>query len=108
MVLPIDHQYYEYTQAHELISDRKTSFCKQHHSENCYLTFGRYSLINKMKKDNEADRSGTEAAAVSALLPLDPSLMSPKHWMISVQIRKFFWSVFSCIQTEYGDLRSTS
>ena len=26
--------------------------------------------------------------------------------MKSVQIRSFFWSVFSCIQTEYGDLRS--
>ena len=25
----------------------------------------------------------------------------------SVQIRSFFWSVFSCIRTEYGDLRST-
>ena len=23
----------------------------------------------------------------------------------SVQIRSFFWSLFSCIQTEYGDLR---
>ena len=26
----------------------------------------------------------------------------------SVQIRSFFWSVFSCIRTEYGDLRSKS
>ena len=25
-----------------------------------------------------------------------------------VQIRSFFWSVFSCIRTEYGDLRSKS
>ena len=25
-----------------------------------------------------------------------------------VQIRSFFWSVFSCTQTEYGDLRSKS
>ena len=24
----------------------------------------------------------------------------------SVQIRSFFWSVFSCIRTEYGNLRS--
>ena len=23
------------------------------------------------------------------------------HWMKSVQIRGFFWSVFSCIRTEY-------
>ena len=28
--------------------------------------------------------------------------------MKSVQIWSFFWSVFSCIRTEYGDLRRTS
>ena len=28
------------------------------------------------------------------------------HCVKSVQIRSFFWSVFSCIRTEYGDLRS--
>ena len=28
------------------------------------------------------------------------------HYVKSVQIRSFFWSVFSCIRTEYGDLRS--
>ena len=27
------------------------------------------------------------------------------HCVKSVQIRSFFWSVFSCIWTEYGDLR---
>ena len=33
-------------------------------------------------------------------------LESPyKHCMKIVQIRSFFWSVFSCIRTEYGDLR---
>ena len=26
------------------------------------------------------------------------------HCVKSVQIRSFFWSIFSCIQTEYGDL----
>ena len=26
--------------------------------------------------------------------------------MKSVQTRSYLWSVFSCIQTEYGDLRS--
>ena len=35
-----------------------------------------------------------------------------KYWaypcMKSVQIRKFFWSVFSCVWTEYRDLRSKS
>ena len=29
------------------------------------------------------------------------------HWVKSVQIRSFLWFVFSCIRTEYGDLRST-
>ena len=28
--------------------------------------------------------------------------------MNSVQIRSFIWSVFSCIRTEYGDLRCKS
>ena len=30
------------------------------------------------------------------------------HCMKSVQIRSFFWSVFSCIWTEYEDFRSKS
>ena len=31
-----------------------------------------------------------------------------KHCVKSVHMRSFFWSVFSCIRTEYGDLRSKS
>ena len=27
------------------------------------------------------------------------------HCVKSVQIRSFFWSVFSCIRNKYGDLR---
>ena len=42
VVLPNDHQYYEFTQAHELILDRKTAFCKQQRSENCRPAFGRH------------------------------------------------------------------
>ena len=30
------------------------------------------------------------------------------HCVKSVQIRSYFWSLFSCIRTEYGDLRSPS
>ena len=30
------------------------------------------------------------------------------HCVKNVQIRSFFWSVFSCIRTEYEDLRSKS
>ena len=28
------------------------------------------------------------------------------HCLKSVQIRSYFWSVFSCIQTEYGEVLS--
>ena len=31
-----------------------------------------------------------------------------RHCVKSVQIRSFFWSVFSCIRTEYGYLRGKS
>ena len=34
--------------------------------------------------------------------------LSPLHCMKSVQIRGFFWSVFSYIRNEYGNLRSKS
>ena len=30
------------------------------------------------------------------------------HCVKSVQIRSYFWSVFSCIRNQYGDLRSKS
>ena len=32
-------------------------------------------------------------------------LMYLMHCVKSVQIRSFFWSIFSCIRTEYGDLQ---
>ena len=32
--------------------------------------------------------------------------LSNIHCVKSVQIRSYFWSVFYCIRTEYGDLRS--
>ena len=76
MVLLIYHKYHKYTQIHELIGDRKAALCKQYHSGNCCPAFGRHSLINKLKKDNEADKHGTEAAAASTSLRLDGSLVS--------------------------------
>ena len=36
------------------------------------------------------------------------AILRPLHCVKSVQIRSFFWSVFSSIQTEYGDIRSIS
>ena len=76
VILPIYHQYYEYTYVHELIGVRKTTFCKQSRSGKCCSAFARHSLINKLKKDNEADKPGTEGAAASMLLPSDASLLS--------------------------------
>ena len=35
-------------------------------------------------------------------------LICEEHCVKSVQVRSFFWSVFCCIRTEYGDLRSKS
>ena len=31
-----------------------------------------------------------------------------RPWVKSVQIRSFFWSVFSCIPIKYGDLLSSN
>ena len=31
-------------------------------------------------------------------------LAKSQHCMKSVQMQNYFWSVFSCIRTEYGDL----
>ena len=53
VVLPIDHQYYKHTQVHELISDRKKAFCKQHCSKNYKETFGRHSKINELIADRK-------------------------------------------------------
>ena len=78
VVLPIDHHYYEYMQVHQQIGDRKIVFGKWHRSGNCCPAFGRQSIINKFKKDNEADKRGTEAAAASTLIPLDSSLWNAR------------------------------
>ena len=63
VVLSFDDQYYEYKQVHEPIGDIKETFCKQYPCGNCRLPFARRKLINKLKIDNEADKSGTEAQA---------------------------------------------
>ena len=78
MVPPINQQYYDYTQVHELIGDRKKAFCKQYRRGICRSAFGRHSLINKLKTDNEVDKLGAEAATASKSLPSDSSLLSPR------------------------------
>ena len=74
VVLPINHQYYKYTQ--EQVGDRKkTAFCWQYCSGNCRPDFGRHSLINKLKMNNEVDKPGAEAAAASTWFLSDASLL---------------------------------
>ena len=38
------------------------------------------------------------------LLFTQKNVLGKNHCLKSVQIRSFFWFVFSCIRTEYGDL----
>ena len=52
------------------------------------------SIINKRVTDLSCDSDHFNKAA--------------PHCVKSVQIRSFFWSIFSCIRTEYGDLRNKS
>ena len=76
VVLPIDHQYEEYPQVHELMGDRKTLFYKQYRSGNCHPPFGRHLLINKLKKAIKDDKAGPEAAGASTSLLSDASLLN--------------------------------
>ena len=46
-----------------------------------------------------------ESEATSSIIATSPSNL---HCVKSVKIRSFFWSVFSSIQTEYGEIRSIS
>ena len=40
---------------------------------------------------------------------LDYTMLKLRYRCVkSVQLRSYFWSVFTCIRTEYGDLRSIS
>ena len=76
VVLPIDHQYEEYPQVHELMGDRKTLFYKQYRSGNGHPPFGRHLLINKLKKAIKDDKAGPEAAGASTSLLSDASLLN--------------------------------
>ena len=105
VVLSINHQYYEYTQTHELIGDRKTTFYKQHCSGNCCPAFERHSSINKLKKDNEADKLGTEAAAASTLLPSDASLLGPRSSTTTTHSSTGNRKLFEQICFVYNEIR---
>ena len=69
---------------------------------NCYiqytLIFVRYSIAST----HWFVYFWTCSAAFSCIKII--SSLQGKHCVKSVQIRSFFWSVFSCIRTKYGDL----
>ena len=44
----------------------------------------------------------------NSCLPFSLSINLCLHCVKIVQMRSFFWSVFSCIRAEYGDIRSKS
>ena len=87
-----------------------------------YLNFNLMCRRIKPKKLNLSDANGdkvwlvdqkqllkgvTEKASlkISKFL-VKKCIFNKDHCVKSIQIRSFFWSVFSCIRTEYGDLRS--
>ena len=43
---------------------------------------------------------------ISNLFLIELMFICPIHCAKSFQIRSFFWSIFSCIRIEYGDIRS--
>ena len=95
VVLPIDHQYYEYTQVHHRIGGRKTAFGRRHRSANCRPAFGKLSLIDRLKKDNEVDNPSMEATTSTSILS-DPPLLSPKSTRSSTGNTKQFQRICVC------------
>ena len=68
-----------------------------------YNTLVRKIIHNCGKCQSVRIRFGKE---IMADLPKDRVSESPSHCVKSVKIRSFFWSVFSLIRTEYGEIRS--
>ena len=68
----------------------------------------RRNMSKQKLKPNSNYAKSIKTFIVSYTRWKEESLMS--HWIWhcgkSIQIRSFFWSLFSCIRTEYGDLRS--
>ena len=52
---------------------------KQPSVSNITAAFGKHSIIIKLRKDNEANKPGTELAAASTSLPSDASLLNPRY-----------------------------
>ena len=63
-----------------------------------------YRISNNISRDNIRNKS-VNLFIISAPFDLTLGILNPNnHCVKSVQIRSCFWSVFSCIRTEYGDL----
>ena len=64
--------------------------------------------IYYIKESNKAERIWGPKLKNQTFKLLE--MIEPSSWFYgcvkSVQIRIYFWSVFSCIRTEYGDLQS--
>ena len=67
-------------------------FWKIIHCLNNFCSFIAYFDPRELKKESHGKRE----------------LSLSTHCVESVQIRSFFWSVFSCIRAEYGDLQCKS
>ena len=70
-----------------------------------YNTLVRKVIHNCGKCQSVRVRFGKE---IMADFPKDRVSESPSHCVKSVQIRSFFWSVFSLIRSEYEEIRSIS
>ena len=75
--------------SHPIAVLRLTHFSSMFH---CYTLWKHQKTLAFLSPDH-LDLQGTD---------------STPHSVKRVQIRSYFWSVFSCIRVEYGDLRSKS
>ena len=62
-------------------------------------------MKNEKQKKKQKKETKTQATKQQKLEIGNYNIIYNLHCVKSVQIRSFFWSAFSCIQTEYGDLR---
>ena len=73
-------------------------------------TFNRTQVVPGHKSFSEVTKSKStnsyNTLIFSDSIPKGIRMYQFNHCVKSVQIRSFFWSKFSCIRTEYGDLRS--
>ena len=64
-----------------------------------------YTLVNKTLQINNLKIRAAMNVKISAFVICAKAIIYIHiHWVRSVQIRSFFWSVISCIRTKYGGL----